>query len=92
MEYLMKRDLKLINLVPITSLFLIFILYIFSVLEFKISLGEYVLIENLINYQGGFVRRGLLGNIIFKLNLDFPPALFLKLICISFILILEFVL
>ena len=68
MEYLMKRDLKLINLVPITSLFLIFILYIFSVLEFKISLGEYVLIENLINYQGGFVRRGLLGNIIFKLN------------------------
>ena len=68
MEYLMKKDLKLINLVPITSLFLIFILYIFSVLEFKISLGEYVLIENLINYQGGFVRRGLLGNIIFKLN------------------------
>ena len=45
-----------------------FILYILSVLEFKISLAEYVLIENLINYQGGFVRRGLLGDIIFKLN------------------------
>ena len=68
MEYLIKRDLKLINLVPIASLFLIFILYILSVLEFKISLAEYVLIENLINYQGGFVRRGLLGDIIFKLN------------------------
>ena len=67
MEYLIKRDLKLINLVPIASLFLIFILYILSVLEFKISLAEYVLIENLINYQGGFVRRGLLGDIIFKL-------------------------
>ena len=68
MEYLIKRDLNLINLVPIASLFLIFILYILSVLEFKISLAEYVLIENLINYQGGFVRRGLLGDIIFKLN------------------------
>ena len=68
MEYLIKRDLKLINLVPIASLFLILILYILSVLEFKISLAEYVLIENLINYQGGFVRRGLLGDIIFKLN------------------------
>ena len=68
MEYLIKRDLKLINLVPIASLFLIFILYILSVLEFKISLAEYVLIENLINYQGGFVRRGLLGDIIFNLN------------------------
>ena len=68
MEYLIKRNLKLINLVPIASLLLIFILYILSVLEFKISLTEYVLIENLINYQGGFVRRGLLGDIIFKLN------------------------
>jgi len=68
MEYLIKKYLKLIDLVPIASLFLIFILYIFSLLEFKISLTEYVLIENLINYQGGFVRRGLLGNIIFKLN------------------------
>ena len=68
MEYLIKRDYKLINLVPIASLFLIFILYILSVLEFKISLAEYVLIENLINYQGGFVRRGLLGDIIFNLN------------------------
>ena len=68
MEHLIKRDYKLINLVPIASLFLIFILYILSVLEFKISLAEYVLIENLINYQGGFVRRGLLGDIIFNLN------------------------
>ena len=68
MENLIKKDLKLINLVPIVSLFLIFTLYIFSILEYEISLTEYVLIENLINYQGGFVRRGLLGNIIFKLN------------------------
>ena len=68
MEYLIKKDLKLIDLFPIVFLFLIFILYIFSLLEFKISLSEYVLIENLINYQGGFVRRGLLGNLIFELN------------------------
>ena len=67
MENLIKKDPKLINLVPIASLFLIFTLYIFSILEYEISLAEYVLIENLINYQGGFVRRGLLGDIIFKL-------------------------
>ena len=29
---------------------------------------EYVYIENLINYEGGFVRRGLLGQIIYKIN------------------------
>ena len=68
MEYLIKRDFKLINLIPIISLFSVFILYIFSLFEFQISLTEYVLIENLINYQGGFVRRGLLGNVILKFN------------------------
>ena len=54
--------------IPIFIGFTIFILYFFSSIKGEISLIEYVYIENLINYEGGFVRRGLLGQIIYKIN------------------------
>lgn len=68
MENVIKKNLNSNILVPTILFFIIFILYVFSLSQFKITLTEYVLIENLINYEGGFVRRGFLGNIIFKLN------------------------
>ena len=55
---------KFLYLIILTSL-------IFQVSKFYSFYTEYSAwqyVDWLINYQGGFVRRGLLGNIIFKLN------------------------
>ena len=63
------------NIFPFAILFIFFISYFFTIKNYEISLTKYVLIENLINYEGGFVRRGFLGNIIYYLNLitDLDP-------------------
>ena len=68
MENKIKKNLNSNILIPIILFFFIFILYVLSLTQYQLTLSEYVLIENLINYEGGFVRRGFLGNIIFKLN------------------------
>ncbi len=68
MENKIKKNFNSNVLIPITIFFFIFILYVLSLTQYKFSLNEYVLIENLINYEGGFVRRGFLGNIIYRFN------------------------
>ncbi len=69
MNYLIKKNIQ-INIINF-SFFLgltIFLLYFISIINAEILFIEYVYIENLINYEGGFVRRGLLGHIIYKIN------------------------
>lgn len=67
--------IKKSNIFPLAIFFIFFISYFFTIKNYEISLTKYVLIENLINYEGGFVRRGFLGNIIYYLNLvtDLDP-------------------
>ena len=56
-----KELKKLGNFFPEFILFFIFILISFSVINYKENFIEYVFVENLINYEGGFVRRGFFG-------------------------------
>ena len=58
--------------------FLIIILYFFVILNFEENLGKYVFVENLINYNGGFIRRGFLGALAFFFyeNLNWSPKVF----------------
>ena len=48
---------------PETILFFVFILISFSILNYEKNFTNYIFTENLINYEGGFVRRGFLGSI-----------------------------
>ena len=69
MNYLIKKNIQT-NIITF-SFFLgltIFLLYFISIINSEILFIEYVYIENLINYEGGFVRRGLLGHVIYKIN------------------------
>ena len=64
-------------------LLLIIFLFLFSlIVNFSFIQNEYIFIENLINYEGGFVRRGLLGWLAynFYVILKIPPEFFFKLI------------
>ena len=82
------------------SFFKIYLVLIFSLssyylFEKHLNLVEYTISDWLINYQGGFTRRGLLGEIVFKINFLFPIGLrkviyILQLISYSFYLILVF--
>lgn len=69
--------------------------YVFSILCFTIfnykNISEWALIEILINYQGGFVRRGLLGEINF-ISKDFFNSYYpiLPIIIIGFFYIINF--
>ena len=60
--------------------------------EKHLNLVEYTISDWLINYQGGFTRRGLLGEIVFQINSLFPIGLrkviyILQLVFYSFYLI-----
>jgi len=44
--------------------FFIIINYLFAIINFKNNISNWVLVEWLINYQGGLVRRGFLGEVI----------------------------
>ena len=70
-----NSNLRKSNIFPLAIFFIFFLSYFFTIKNYEISLTKYVLIENLINYEGGFVRRGFLGNIIYYLNLitDLDP-------------------
>ena len=49
--------------------FLLFIIYLFLfslIINFDFIQNEYVFIENLINYEGGFIRRGFLGSLAYN--------------------------
>ena len=53
-------------------LLIVVILYFFNILVFHINFNELIGTKGLrINYDGGFVRRGLLGEIITSLSLNF---------------------
>ena len=49
-------------------IYLLFGIYIYSILQINEFPQKYVFTEWLINYQGGFIRRGLLGELIFNLS------------------------
>ena len=63
---------------PETILFFVFILISFSILNYEKNFTNYIFTENLINYEGGFVRRGFLGSIalFFFKTFDINPKLF----------------
>ena len=53
-------------------LLMVAILYFFNILIFHVNFNELISIKGLlINYDGGFIRRGLLGEIITSLSLNF---------------------
>ena len=85
-----KEVKNLVNFLPELILFLIFILISFSLYDYEKNLTNYIFTENLINYEGGFIRRGFLGSIalfffqIFKIN----PKLFFVTIYYSLYLFL----
>lgn len=49
-------------------IYLILGIYVYSLLQINEFPQKYVFTEWLINYQGGFIRRGLLGELIFNLS------------------------
>jgi hypothetical protein len=53
-------------------------LYFIYIINYSKIINEWSLVELLINYQGGFVRRGLLGelNLFFEKRINFPNLLF----------------
>ena len=63
MDNQLKKLKNLVNFFPELILFLIFILISFSFLDYEKNFTNYVFTENLINYEGGFIRRGFLGSI-----------------------------
>jgi len=83
-------SIKKLNILAFAFFFIIFISYIFTIKNYEISFTEYAFIENLINYEGGFVRRGFLGSVIYYLNLitDFDPKKLFSLIYLILYLIL----
>ncbi len=90
----MKNHLKkLYNLkifFPELILFVVLILISFSIFGYEKNLTKYIFTENLINYEGGFIRRGFLGSIslIFFQTLDINPKLFFVTIYYSLYLLL----
>ena len=56
------------NILLIYFLYLIVGIIIYSILQANEFPQKYVFTEWLINYEGGFVRRGLLGEIVFKIS------------------------
>lgn len=50
-------------------LILLFVLCVFYLIQKHENLTEWTISEWLINYQGGFTRRGFLGEIIYQINL-----------------------
>ena len=74
----LKNLKNLGNFFPEIILFLILILISFSFLNYEKNFSNYIFTENLINYEGGFVRRGLLGSIalFFFQTFEINPKLF----------------
>ena len=77
----MRRYINLTN----TIFYLIIFLYILYFINYSKIISDWSLVELLINYEGGFVRRGLLGqlNLFFENNFNFLN-LFFAITIISF--------
>ena len=90
MDNQLKKLKNLVNFFPELILFLIFILISFSFLDYEKNFTNYVFTENLINYEGGFIRRGFLGSIalFFYQTFEINPKLFVVSIYYSLYLLL----
>ena len=90
MDNQLKKLKNLVNFFPELILFLIFILISFSFLDYEKNFTNYVFTENLINYEGGFIRRGFLGSIalFFYQTFEINPKLFFVSIYYSLYLLL----
>jgi len=56
------------NILLIYFFYLVVGIYVYSILQTSEFPQKYVFTEWLINYEGGFVRRGLLGQIVFNIS------------------------
>ena len=63
----MKFKYIFFSYLPLAIFFLLICCYLIVVYNFQTTLNNYVYIENLINYEGGLVRRGFLGNLILEI-------------------------
>ena len=90
MNFILKKLKNLVNFFPELILFLVLILISFSIFNYEENFSNYLFAENLINYEGGFIRRGLLGSIayFFYQSLDVNPKLFFVIIYYFLYLIL----
>ena len=70
------------NILFFYFIYLIIGIYVYSVLQIKEFPAKYVFTEWLINYEGGYVRKGFLGQIVFYISNIFNIDL--KLIILSF--------
>lgn len=82
MNNYLKKLINSKNYFPEIILFFIFILFSYSLFNYEKHFSDYVYVENLINYEGGFVRRGFLGSILFFFyeTLNVSPKFFLTII------------
>ena len=64
---LSKKLINWKNYFPEFILFLLIILFTLKIIDFEETFISYTFIENLINYEGGFIRRGFLGSIAYFL-------------------------
>ena len=74
-KFLIKNNYTKIATLILTVLILLYCAYI---INYSKIINDWSLVELLINYQGGFVRRGLFGelNLFFEKSLKFPNLLF----------------
>jgi len=95
MTNLLKEIKSIRNYFPEFILSSIFILFTFTILDFEKNFINYTFAENLINYEGGFVRRGLFGSLayFFYETFDINPKIFFTSVYyfFYFILILIFI-
>ena len=63
MNIYLKKLMNLKNYFPEIILFFILVFFSYSIINYEKHFSDYVYVENLINYEGGFVRRGFLGSI-----------------------------
>jgi len=79
---LSKKLINLKNYFPEFILFLLIILFTFKIINFEETFISYTFVENLINYEGGFIRRGFLGSLAFFLyeTFNINPLSFFRLI------------
>ena len=82
MNIYLKKLVNSKNYFPEIILFFILILFSYSIFDYEKNFSDYVFVENLINYEGGFVRRGFLGSIaiFFYETLNINPKFFFTIV------------
>ena len=82
MNIYLKKLMNLKNYFPEIILFFILVFFSYSIINYEKHFSDYVYVENLINYEGGFVRRGFLGSIaiFFYETLNINPKFFFTIV------------